>query len=229
MLEVKNICKTYTGRRGNTVKALSDVTFTLNAGDFVAVAGPSGCGKSTLLLLCGGLLSPTQGRVILDGTDMYSLPAKQLAGIRSRHIGFVFQQFHLIPYLSLRDNILTASIALPSTAPSSSADNTDSDNTRVDLLLEKFNLQHRADHLPSEVSIGERQRTALARAMLNEPEIILADEPTGNLDPDNSDIVLKTLAEFTESAGSVLMVTHDRTITSYATHLYRMQQGRITD
>jgi putative ABC transport system ATP-binding protein len=219
MLEVKEVHKVYTGKQGRAVQAVSEVSFSLQAGDFVTVQGPSGCGKSTLLLICGGLLSPDQGRIVLGETDLYAESAEKLATIRSQRIGFVFQQFHLIPYLTLRDNVQAASLACGGSTP----------GIRVDMLLEKFDLHTRASHVPSELSTGERQRTALARALLNEPQIILADEPTGNLDPVNSTIVLDTLGEFAQDGGAVLMVTHEQANTEYATRCLHMEKGRLVN
>ncbi len=219
MLEVKQVNKTYPGMNGQAVKAVHDVTFTLKAGESVIVQGPSGCGKTTLLLICGGLLCPDAGQVTLDGTDIYAESSEQRAAVRGRRIGFVFQQFHLIPYLTLRDNVLAAALTHPQ------ADT----KTRVDKLLSRFDLQDRAGHRPSALSTGERQRTALARAMLNEPQIILGDEPTGNLDPDNGRIVLEALSEFAQAGGTVLTVTHDPGMAQFADRCFRMEAGHLCE
>jgi putative ABC transport system ATP-binding protein len=218
MLELKHVDKTYQGPKGQSVSALRDVTLQLAPGEFVTVQGPSGCGKSTLLLVCGGLLSPDGGDVTLGQTRIYEQSPEARAKLCGRRVGFVFQQFHLIPYLSLRDNILTAALTDPS-APA---------QTRADTLMTEFGLQDRAHHLPAALSIGERQRTALARAMLNEPQVILADEPTGNLDPDNSTGVLESLSRFADSGGIVLMVTHNPDNARYASRCLHMNEGKLS-
>ncbi len=219
MLILQDICKRYTPKDGPQIEALRHMTFSLAAGDFVSIQGPSGCGKSTLLLVCGGLLSPDHGQVLLADTDVYAQSPNDRARLRARHIGFVFQQFHLIPYLSLRDNILSATMA----------NGCKNAETQAETLLTRFGLQDRANHLVSAVSIGERQRTALARAMVCQPQLILADEPTGNLDPDNSEVVLHALAEFAEGGGSVLLVTHDPTTRKYANRHVHMTQGVLQE
>jgi ABC-type lipoprotein export system ATPase subunit len=218
MLELKQVHKTYQGSKAQTVSALRDVSLNLEAGEFVTVQGPSGCGKSTLLLTCGGLLSPDQGEVILNRTSIYAQSPEARAKLCGQRVGFVFQQFHLIPYLNLRDNILAAAL----TDPSAPVPN------RVDTLMAEFGLQDRAQHLPAALSIGERQRTALARAMLNEPQVILADEPTGNLDPDNSMVVLEALSRFADSGGTVLMVTHNPDNLQYASRSLHMKEGTLS-
>jgi len=195
---------------------LDDVSLRVEQGQFVAVQGPSGCGKSTLLLIAGGLLSPNSGRVKIDGCDPYELSANERAQFRATKIGFVFQQFHLVPYLSVLDNVLAASIATqrPDALP------------RARELLKHFGLEHRSDHVPAELSTGERQRTALARALLNRPKLLLADEPTGNLDHENAEIVFRHLVEFARD-GAVLLVTHDTKALEYAQRVERIREGRI--
>ena len=205
ILAMKNLCKNY--QLGTVeVQALRNINLIINEGEYVAIMGPSGSGKSTLLNMIGCLDRPSSGKYHLGGQDVSKLDDDNLSLIRGARIGFVFQQFHLIPYLSLRDNILTAALTDPS-APA---------QTRADTLMAEYGLQARAHHLPAALSIGERQRTALARAMLNEPQVILADEPTGNLDPDNSAGVLESLSRFADSGGVVLMVTHNPDNAGYA-------------
>jgi putative ABC transport system ATP-binding protein len=168
MLEFKNVSKLFNGARSK-VTALKGISFSVLPGELLAVRGPSGCGKTTLLLTAGGLLHPSDGQISLDGQDPYALSPEMRSRLRARTIGFVFQQFHLIPYLTVRQNIMTASLAVPQKeAPQ-----------RAQKLISRFGLDDRADHMPARLSTGERQRTALARALLNEPKIILADEPTG--------------------------------------------------
>jgi putative ABC transport system ATP-binding protein len=217
MLVLKDICKRYTQKDGPQIEVLRDTTLSLSAGDFVSIQGASGCGKSTLLMVCAGLLSPDSGQVLLSDTDMYAQSPNGRAQLRARHMGFVFQQFHLIPYLSLRDNILSAALA-------GSHKNA---STRADTLMDRFGLQDRANHRVSALSIGERQRTALARALVCDPKLILADEPTGNLDPDNSDEVLGALTEFASAGGAVILVTHDPDINRYASRRIHMSAGTL--
>jgi ABC-type lipoprotein export system ATPase subunit len=218
MIEVKNLCKTYSGR-GNKVVALDNVSLAVNAGEFVAVQGPSGCGKTTLLLAAGALLLPSSGSVNVDGQDPYALSSENRARFRGTTIGFVFQQFHLVPYLSVAENILAASLAGPANGA----------GERANALIDRFQLTGRARHVPAELSVGERQRVALARALLNQPKVLLADEPTGNLDGENAEIVLGHLAEFAKQGGSVLLVTHDARAGRYAARTVLMRQGAVTD
>ena len=218
MLTVTNVSKCYI--RGEAdVQALDDVSVHVDAGQFVSVKGPSGCGKTTLLLAAGALMAPDAGTVEVAGQDPYELAPDPRAVFRAGNIGFVFQQFHLVPYLSVLDNVLTPSLARPT------ADSRD----RAAELVERFGLADRADHMPGELSTGERQRTALARAMLNEPRLILADEPTGNLDEDNARHVLQALAEFASAGGAVLLVTHDDKVTQYSHRTVHISRGRIVE
>tara|TARA_A100001037_G_scaffold306342_1_gene350861 strand:- start:619 stop:1293 length:675 start_codon:yes stop_codon:yes gene_type:complete len=199
LLRVENLTKQYPGQNGSLVHALRGVSLDLEEGDFAAIQGPSGCGKSTLLLAAGALLQPAGGTVSIDGDDPYRLSSEQRAQFRARYVGFVFQQFHLVPYLSVRENIVVPELA--GDAEGNSGD--------VDALLEQFQLKHRAEHPPAKLSTGERQRVALARALFNKPRLLLADEPTGNLDRENADIVLDHFRRFAEAGGGVLLVTHD--------------------
>ena len=215
MLEVHEISKFYT-KDGQTIGALTAVSLTVQPGEFVAVQGPSGCGKTTLLLAAGALLAPDSGTVRLFGSDPYQLTADQRAAMRASTVGFVFQQFHLVPYLSVRDNILSASLGLSAPAPTD----------RADELIRRFQLEDRLGHYPAELSTGERQRTALARALLNGPRVLLADEPTGNLDRDNAEIVLAFLGEFAAEGGAVLLVTHDDYAADSAQRTVRLEGGR---
>ncbi len=222
LLSVDNVSKTYQ-RNGQSVRALEDVTCQLDSGQFVAVCGPSGCGKSTLLFICGGLMRPESGNVVLEDSNLYGLSPDGRATCRAMSIGFVFQQFHLVPYLNVKDNIMAASLAIAS-QPSASHQDV---QRRTDQLLEHFGLVDRAEHVPSQLSTGERQRVALARALLNRPKLLLADEPTGNLDVENSDIVMNHLREFVTEGGSVLLVTHDRSAAERSDRVLRIDHGRI--
>ena len=248
MLDIRNLSKRY-AHADAPVDALVDVSISVEAGEFVCVQGPSGCGKSTLLLAGGGLLAGDAGQVLIDGQDPYALAPDERAALRASRVGFVFQQFHLVPYLSVLDNVLSPSLALaenkgtvvhePKAHPQGSSKIGDrhlrgcavSESVpifeRARMLIDYFGLAERAAHKPSELSTGERQRTALARALLNEPGLILADEPTGNLDADSARAVLEYLAEFARHGGAVLLVTHDDRAAAYAQRTVKMRAGRL--
>jgi ABC-type lipoprotein export system ATPase subunit len=211
MLEIQALSKTYPGPAG-PVRALASLSLAVGNGEFVAVQGPSGCGKTTLLLAAGGLLRPDEGTVLVDGCDLYSLSPEARAGFRATHIGFVFQQFHLVPYLSVLDNVLCPSLA--ASVPDA--------RSRALELIEHFGLGHRLHHVPGELSTGERQRTALARALLARPGLVLADEPTGNLDADSGQVVLRHLQDFARSGGAVLLVTHDSRAAEHTDRICRL-------
>ncbi len=216
MLKIRNVSKTYTPPSG-PVTAVQDISLTIECGEFVAIRGPSGCGKSTLLLVTGGLLAPDTGEVLIGDENLYALSNDARAKFRAQNLGFVFQQFHLVPYLSVRDNVLTASLA----AARSEAE------TRATDLIDRFGLAERAQHLPSELSTGEKQRTALARALLNGPKLLLADEPTGNLDAENAEKVLEDMRAFANDGGAVLLVTHDPKAVSFADHSIAIEAGKL--
>ena len=203
----------------DTVMAVDDLNLNLNSGEFIAIQGPSGCGKSTLLLMAGTLLHPSQGTIFIGQTDPYQLSPEARSKFRAEAIGFVFQQFHLIPYLTVRENILAAGHTLPESLI----------NEKADALIDELGLRDRVSHTPAELSTGERQRTALARAMLNNPLLILADEPTGNLDEKNTTIVLDQLRQFATAGGAVIMVTHDSQAAAAADRIVRMEHGKITE
>jgi len=213
-LHIDNLSKSYAGPKG-VVTALDDVSLTIGAGEFVAVQGPSGCGKTTLVLVAGALLQPTGGQVLVHGHDPYALSSEQRAQFRAANVGFVFQQFHLIPYLSVLENIL---------APSLGVHVADA-KERARQLITHFGLEHRAHHVSADLSTGERQRTAFARALLNRPKLLLADEPTGNLDEENGKVVLSYLAEFAREGGAVLLATHDPHAGDHAGRVVRMEGG----
>jgi ABC-type lipoprotein export system ATPase subunit len=217
MIRLEKITKDFIGPNGK-VTALRNVSLSLKPGELLAINGPSGCGKSTLLLIAAGMLRPDQGDVQWVGNDHpYDLPSEQRSRLRAGLVGFVFQQFHLIPYLSVGENIQVPSLA------SSAAD----PETRARELIQHFGLQERADHIPSQLSTGEKQRAALARAFFNQPKIILADEPTGNLDDENAEIVLQHLRQFVLNGGSVLLVTHNAKAADYATRIVKMKAGQL--
>lgn len=218
LLQLERVSRDFTGPQGQ-VRAVDGVSLEVAAGEFVAVQGASGCGKSTLLLSAGALLQPSQGRVRIQGEDPYALPAGARARFRAEHVGFVFQQFHLVPYLDALDNIL---------APSLAGGDAGECRSRALALAERFGLTHRLNHVPAALSTGERQRVALARALLREPKLLLADEPTGNLDEQNGLQVLRYLADCAQGGRAVLLVTHDPRIGEHATRLLTMSQGLIT-
>lgn len=218
MLHLADLTKVYRGR-AKEVRALDDCSLDAGPGEFVVVQGPSGCGKTTLLLVAGGLLRPDSGGVAFNGEDPYSLSPEDRARWRSESVGFVFQQFHLVPYLTVLDNVLVPSLAKRSAGAAERARD----------LIEHFSLADRAEHVPAELSTGERQRVALARALLNRPKVVLADEPTGNLDGDSADRVLRHLGEFATGGGAVLLVTHDPRAATYAQRTVRMADGRLCE
>jgi len=216
VFKVENITKIY-HTSNKQIRALDEVSLQVNTGEFVVVEGPSGSGKSTLLLTAGSLLTPDEGQILIDGQNPYALSSDERAKFRAEKIGFVFQQFHLIPYLSVLENILTPSIL------------TKGKNSHEDAmqLIKRFGLTERVHHVLAELSTGERQRTALARAFINSPNLILADEPTGNLDRENAEIVIKSLVEFANMGGSVFLVTHDAYAVQYATRSLHLENGRM--
>lgn len=217
ILQIDNATKTYHRRGRQSVTALQNATLRINPGEQHFVFGPSGSGKSTLLLCAGGLLEPDRGTVTLNNQNLYAMTPEARSAVRATQIGFVFQQFHLIPYLNVRDNILAPSLAVAGATH----------QTRADSLMERFGLSHRRDHPPAELSIGERQRVALARALLNNPELILADEPTGSLDEQNGQHVMETLCEFAGKGGAVLIVTHDHRLQP-GDSAHHLESGRLT-
>jgi putative ABC transport system ATP-binding protein len=190
MVRFEQVSLTY-GASNAPVKALDRVDLALAAGQFVVIRGPSGCGKTTLLLAAGGMLRPSQGRVALGGQDLYRLTGGERARVRARDIGFVFQMFHLAPYLDVLENVML----------SAGAGDRRRRAVRARELLDELGLSSRLRHKPAQLSTGERQRTALARALLNEPKVVLADEPTGNLDPENSTVVFEHLRIFHRTGG----------------------------
>ncbi len=218
MLELCRVSKTYVGRRGQVV-ALKDVSLRLEPGVLAALQGPSGCGKTTLLLTAGGLLAPDAGEVRASGVNLYGLSSGRRARFRAEAVGFVFQQFHLVPYLSVLENVQTPAIAVGTTG----------NLARAEALLERFGLGSRRHHVPGELSTGERQRTALARAMMNRPRLILADEPTGNLDAENATAVLDALEQFAREGGAVLMASHDDRAAARGHRVWCMAAGQLIE
>ena len=218
-IQAKDLRKTY--RVGKVdVPALRGVSLDVNKGEFVSVVGPSGSGKSTLFYLLGGLTRPNSGNVIVDGDDFAQMSDAQRTDMRKRKIGFVFQKFNLLPTLSARSNI---DIALDIAGTTNQKD-----QAYFDRIVKLLGLDKRLEHRPSEMSGGEQQRVALARALINKPAIVLADEPTGNLDSKNSDVVLNMLRQSKDELGqTVLMITHNPEAAAYGDRIVHMRDGEI--
>jgi len=219
MLKMESVTKTY-NHRGPAVTVLSDVTLEIHRGDFVSIVGPSGSGKSTLLLALGGMLSPSSGRVELDGDSLYDLAPDRRASLRGEKIGFVFQTFNLVPYLSALENVQVP-LFLAGQAEQHQ-------KQRAAHLLGRLGLGDRLEHKPSELSVGQQQRVALARMLANDPGMILADEPTGSLDPDTSAQVIAFLEEMNQEGRTVVMVTHDPKVAQRAKRVLRLDDGKIS-
>jgi putative ABC transport system ATP-binding protein len=220
MVEIKNITKTYRTRRGD-VQALRDVNLRIEKGEFVVLCGPSGSGKTTLLMTVAAMLRPTSGSVCVEQRDLYAMSIRDRAEFRARNIGFVFQMFHLVPYLNIVENVLLAggiSGGGRTAVPKGPA---------AEELLKRFGLAERASHKPAELSAGEKQRAAMARALFNRPRIILADEPTGNLDPANAESVLSHLSEFHHGGGTVIVATHGPAAGRFADRAIYLRNGGI--
>lgn len=216
VVELKDVRKTY--RRGSeNITAISGVTLSVPAGDFVAIVGPSGSGKTTLLNLIGCVDKPDAGGIRIDDTEISGLDESALTKVRARKIGFVFQQFFLLPTLTVEENVLLPSLFLHN-----------GDKTkRVEELLVRVHLTGRAKHLPSQLSGGEMQRVAIARALINEPRILLADEPTGNLDSHNAEDIVNVFRELNAADLTVLMVTHNVELARQANRVISLKDGKI--
>lgn len=218
ILETKNLSKIY-GKGDTMVKALDDVSFSVDKGEFVAIVGPSGSGKSTLLHILGGVDVPTSGEVIIDGTDISKLDETALAIFRRRQIGLIYQFYNLIPILTVEEN-MTLPILLDGKKP---------DKELVNSLVEKLGLNNRLDHLPNELSGGQQQRVSIGRALLNHPALLLADEPTGNLDSENSREIIELLRKFNKEYNqTVIIITHDERIANSADRVIAIEDGKIT-
>ena len=219
LLEVQTICKTY-GMGEAAVQALKNVSFTVPKGEFVAVVGESGYGKSTLLNMIGALDTPTSGKVLIDGKDTFSMKEEQRTIFRRRNIGFVFQAFHLVPELTVEQNIIFP-VLLDYQKP---------DQAYLEEILEVLNLSERRHHLPGQLSGGQQQRTAIGRALITRPMLILADEPTGNLDTRNSSEVIALLKKASKRyEQTIIMITHNRSIASTADRVLQVSDGVLTD
>lgn len=203
-------------KRFEDVCALDRVSFEIEAGEWIAIMGPSGSGKTTLMNILGGLDHPTSGRVVVDGMEIGSLGERELTRYRSDKIGFVFQQFHLVPYLTAIENVMLAQYFHSITDEKDAAE-----------ALQRVGLGDRLTHLPSQLSGGEQQRVAIARALINHPKLILADEPTGNLDEANEAIILKILAELHSAGHTIAVVTHSQAIGNLADRRIELEHGRL--
>ncbi len=218
VLRVENLTKKY-GKGENEVIALDNISFSIDKGEFTAIVGPSGSGKSTLLHLLGGVDKPTSGKVFIDDLDIYGLKEKQLSILRRRKVGFIFQAYNLIPVLTAEENILMPLLL----------DNKKADKPYIDELLGILDLKERRKHLPSELSGGQQQRVSIGRALSNKPSIILADEPTGNLDTKNSKEVLELLKYSAKKYNQTLiLITHDLNIASMADRIISIVDGMIS-
>ena len=203
-------------KRFGAVTALDDVNITVARGEFVAIMGSSGSGKTTLMNILSCLDTPTEGKVLLNGTDAAALDEEARRAFRARAIGLVFQQFHLLPYLTACENVMLAQYYHSVT-----------DKAAALAALERVGLAHRSDHLPKQLSGGEQQRVCIARALINEPEILFADEPTGNLDAENEQTVLRIFAELHAQNRTIVMVTHNPDLGAQTDRIIRLQHGRI--
>ena len=211
LVQVENLEK-----RFDPVRALGGVSFEVQAGEWIAIMGPSGSGKTTLINILGGLDHPTSGRVEVDGMEIGQLNERELTRYRADKIGFVFQQFHLVPYLTALENVMLAQYFHSITDEKEAAE-----------ALRRVGLEERLEHLPSQLSGGEQQRVAIARALINHPKLILADEPTGNLDEDNEATILKLLHELHSAGHTILVVTHSQAIGNLADRRIELEHGRL--
>ena len=213
MIEINHISKKY--KRGTEeFTALTDVTLKIEKGDYVSVTGPSGSGKSTLLNAIGGLIHPDSGEILYKGLSIYDQNGKYLNSYRKRDVGFMFQQFNLMPYLTVTENINLACYQR-------------SHGQAINNYLEECSLVDIKDKYPSELSVGEKQRAAFIRAIISDPELLLADEPTGNLDPGNSEILMSLVGEYHENGGTVVLVSHDPVALTYSNLHIKIERGRI--
>lgn len=217
ILEVKNLTKVY-GKGNTAVKALDDISFSVKKGDFVCIVGPSGSGKSTLLHLLGGVDRPTSGNVLIDGTDIYNLNETQLAIFRRRQIGLVYQFYNLIPILTVEENITLPMLL----------DEQKVDTKQFKRVIDVLGLNERISHLPNQLSGGQQQRVSIGRALISNPAIMLADEPTGNLDSKNSGEIMELLKMFNKTYNQTLIViTHDERIALQADRIISIEDGKI--
>lgn len=214
-ISIANLTRNY-HKDKQVIPAVSGLNAQFNSGTMTVIHGSSGSGKTTLLLMLGGIMPPSAGSVKFNGQDLYSMSGAALRAFRNRHVGFIFQKFHLLPYLSVRQNI-----TLPLHIGAGKQDN----NELLGVLLERFRMTHRLNHLPGELSVGEQQRVALIRALIKDPAVILADEPTGNLDPENLAIVAEALQEEAEKGRIVILVTHHASLFGTGKASLKLENG----
>lgn len=214
MIEIKNLSKIYSSN-GNRVNALDNISLNIGRGEFIVIRGSSGSGKTTLLLTLGAMLKPTNGNVLFDNKEIYSTNGKERNQFRAENIGFIFQMFHLLPYLTLLENVTVPTFG--------------NQKTEAEKMLHELGLGDRINHKPYALSAGEKQRTAVARALMNNPKIILADEPTGNLDPENTLEVIKSLLNYQKNGGTVVIVTHGMEADEFADRIIFLKNGRIVE
>ena len=220
LIQTQNLTKVYNGSP-DVVRAVDGISLDIEHGEFAAVVGPSGSGKSTLLSILGGLNRPSGGRVLVDEIDLYSLSVEQLADFRREYVGFVFQSFQLIPYLTVLENVIL---------PLAVTDRTNGEQTEMGLrILDQVGLTGKGRRLPDELSGGEQERVAVARALVNEPPILLADEPTGNLDSTTGEGVMKLFQELNGFGKTIVMVTHNPENVKYAQRCIRLRDGSVVE
>ena len=213
MIEISNVTKKYS-RNNEVFIALDNVSLKIDKGDYLSVTGSSGAGKSTLLYIIGGLIRPDSGIIKYNGMNIYAISAKEQNLYRKKDIGFVFQQFHLMPYLNVYDNIRLAC---------SEKTNVE----KIDFYLNKCTLYELKSKYPSELSVGEKQRVAFIRAIITKPEVLLADEPTGNLDGTNSEILMQLINDFHKQGGTIIIVSHNPLISNYSDKITSLEKGKI--
>lgn len=216
MLKLENIIKVFHSKQQDVI-ALNKINLEVAPGEFLLIKGSSGCGKSTLLFTLGGMLKPSSGRVLIEGKDLYGLSTGDILDYRAHTMGFVYQSYHLIPYLNIQENILLVNKLGKQVTTVE----------EVQALAEQFNLQDRLKHKPSELSVGEKQRAALMRALVCKPKLLLADEPTGNLDPANSEIIMQHFQTFQQQGGTIVMASHNSDADHLATREIKMAHGEI--
>jgi len=218
ILRVENLHKTY-GKGENEVRALDGVSFSVNKGEFVAIIGASGSGKSTLLHVIGGVDTPTSGKVYVDGTDVYAQNQDQLAIFRRRQVGLIYQFYNLIPVLNVKENITLPLLM----------DGRKINKERLDELMNSLSLANRENHLPNQLSGGQQQRVSIGRALINAPALVLADEPTGNLDSKNGQHILELLKDSNKKYGqTIVIITHDENIALQAERIIKIEDGRVS-
>jgi len=215
MLEISGVTKKYY-KGAEVFTALENVSIEIRRGDYLVLSGPSGAGKSTLLYVAGGMIRPDSGEVIFEGKSIYDLNKKLKNDYRKKHIGFVFQQFHLMPFLTVEENILLACYEKQH-------------REKISAFLEQCSLIPLRNKYPSELSVGEKQRTAFVRAIITQPDLLLADEPTGNLDPENSSIIMDLMEGFNRSGGTLLLVSHNPDASKYAMKQISLNAGKIVN